>query len=82
MDDKIVLLAEYTLRQWKSVIDASKGDCWHKQGERQVYQDTMQAMKYYGLIADYNVATCKVTLADRVDSSKKRFIKTGKTIRE
>lgn len=80
MDDQIVKFAEYTLREWKGIIDASNGDCWYLHEKRRAYQDVLQAMKGFGLIADYNVETCKVTLDGRQDRSNLVFVRTGKRV--
>ena len=56
------------LRMWKEVLVEAKvkaepgKEFWYRHDIRQGYQDSLNALKWAGLITDYNVETCEVTL--------------------
>ena len=54
------------LHMWKEDNDEAKkrNDDWWQQGKRQGYHDALNAMIHAGLITDFNVVECTVTLAD------------------
>lgn len=60
-DDRIIRLATGILHLWKALIDQSNGDPWFAHQARQAHQDTLNAMKNYGLIADFDLGKMTIT---------------------
>ena len=71
MIERAVEAAEGIMRIHKILVDEAERNekdpmkrCWYRQDARQAHIDCLTAMRFYGLIKDFSLSTCKAIPID------------------
>jgi ABC-type sugar transport system substrate-binding protein len=77
--DNMKCFGDYLCKRWVEILEQAPG-CWDRREEKQAFQDTLQALKHFDFIKDYNLESGVVINEERVVSCRKKFIAKGKAV--